>query len=316
MGGMKILKSLQKLYPLIGPIIFCLALWSISVELRGYNLSDILTGISGIRGGQVFRSLIFTVCSYLAVSCYDVISFQYIRSSLSMAKIALAGFITYAISPTVGLPFLTGGALRYRLYSTWGISAVQIAQVILFSNLSLWIGLFAVAGLVLLLNPSPIPSDLDFPLHSLQPLGAICTVLAGVYIGLCAWITAPIRFRSRYLHLPSLQIALAQILTFAVDWGFASAALYSLLDLSSDLDFFRFFGIYVIAMVAGLISTVPGGLGVFETVMIFFLSTMMSNAVILGTILIFRLIYYILPLSIALVTLGWFEIQQRRTPTT
>lgn len=307
------IKSLaQKLYPLIGPVIFCVALWSISMELRGYTSGDIWRGIGRIDGLELLLSLLFTFWSYLALSCYDLISFQYIRFQLSVIKIVLAGFIVHTISPMVGFPVLTGGALRYRLYAAWGVPPIQIAQVILFSNWTLWVGCFSVAGLVVLISPSPLPADVDFPIHSLQPLGAICTVLGGIYLWLCARIKAPIRWRSRYLRLPSLQIAVAQIVTFAVDWGLAAAALYSLLGLSSQFDFLDFFGAYVIAMVAGLISTVPGGLGVFETVLIFFLKPFMSNPEILGTILAFRLIYYILPLLIALFALGRFELRQRR----
>ncbi len=305
------IKLLLKILPsILGLVIFALALWSISLELRGYNVEDVVEGMQQIESDQQIKAFLFTMISYSAVSCYDIISFRYIRSNLETPKIALAGFITYAISPTIGLPFLTAGALRYRLYSSWGISPAQITQVIIFSNFSLWIGLLAVAGLALCLLSSPIPAELDFPFHSLQLLGAIGILLTLIYLFLCNLISLPIKIGSHNVYIPTLKIALAQILTFAVDWGFASAALYSLFSLSSQFSYLDFFGAYVIAMVAGLISTVPGGLGVFETILIFFLSSLISNPVILGTILIFRLIYYLLPLGIAIILFGGFEIRQ------
>lgn len=310
------IKSLARiLSSILGPVIFGLALWSIAIELRGYNFEDVLDGIERIEAGQLLQAFLLTWISYGAVSCYDLISFRYIESELAFPKIALAGFITYAISPTVGFPFLTAGALRYRLYSTWGVTAGQVAQVILFSNLSLWVGLFAIGGLSLSLTSSPIPEALEVPFHSLQPLGGICILITAIYLLLCQRVNSPIQWPSYTFHFPSLQIALAQILTFAVDWGAASAALYSLFSFSDQLSYLEFFGAYVIGMVAGLISTVPGGLGVFETIMIFFLSTFLPNPVILGTILIFRLIYYIIPLGVAILFLGGFEIYQRLQPS-
>jgi hypothetical protein len=309
------IKSLARiLTSILGPVIFGLALWSISIELRGYDFEDVVHGIERIETGQLIQAFLLTWISYGAVSCYDLISFRYIHSELAVPKIVLAGFITYAISPTVGFPFLTAGALRYRLYSTWGISAAQVAQVILFSNLSLWVGLLPVAGLSILLTSSPIPEELDLPFDSLQPLGGICILVTVIYLLFCQLVKTPIRFWSYKFRVPSLKITLAQILTVAIDWGAASVALYSLFSFSSSFSYLEFFGVYVIGMVAGLISTVPGGLGVFETIMIFFLSPFSTNPVILGTILIFRLIYYIIPLGIAILLLGGVEIYQRLQP--
>ena len=128
--------------------ILALAIWSIAVQLRDYRLRDVLAGMEGIAAWQLAALFLLTGLSYGAIAGYDILAFRYIRHSLSTIKVAFAGLITYAISPNVGFAFLTGGALRYRLYSPWQVSPREIAEVIVFSNLSLWVGIFAIAGAV------------------------------------------------------------------------------------------------------------------------------------------------------------------------
>jgi uncharacterized membrane protein YbhN (UPF0104 family) len=304
----------RKLFSQMGWLIFILALLAIARELQGYEWQEVLRSMNQIPLLRLLGGLIFTIFSYIAIAYYDIIAFEYINQPLSKIKIAFAGLITYSISPTVGFAFVTGGAIRYRIYGVWDISSLKIAQVIAFSNLSLWVGMLPIAGLIFCLIPFALPPTIILPLpfNSLRYFGVILLIISLVYLSLTLTIKKTLQWKNYIFRFPSLSLSLQQIITFALDWGFASLALYCLLDI--PVSYLLFFGVYVMAMVAGLLSTIPGGLGVFETIILFFLSPLEENSVILGKMLVFRCIYYLLPFLAAVFALGLFEMDQRKIP--
>ena len=294
----------------LGLGILALAIWTIAIQLQNYRLQDVLAGIEGVREWQVVGAMLLTSLSYAAICGYDLLAFRYIRHALNPLKIAFAGLVTYAISPNVGFAFFTGGALRYRLYAPWKVSVLDIAKVIAFSNLSLWVGLFAIAGTVFYLVPPPLPPQLSIPLGSLPSLGVVFLAMSALYLALATLVRAPFTIGGRSFHLPSLKLALGQIAIFGCDWGCAAAALYLLLDFPASVSFPQFFSVYVVGLGLGLLSTVPGGLGVFETVMLFFLASYADEPTILARLLVFRGIYYFLPFAIAVAGLGGYELRR------
>lgn len=306
-----------KLFPLLSSIfgigILVLAIWAIAVQMEDYRFQDLLAGMEGVNGWQLMAVILLTGLSYGAISGYDLLAFRYIRHGLSPFKIAFVGLVTYSISPNVGFAFLTGGALRYRLYSPWNVSALEIAEVTVFTNLSLWVGIFAIAGAVFFLAPFPLPAHIAIPLGSLQVLGGLFLAIAAVYLALAAFVRAPVQLGKCTYRLPSLKLAIGQIGVFGFDWGCASAALYVLLDLQESVAFPQFFCVYVVALGLGLLSTVPGGLGVFETVMLFFLTQFSDEPTTLGRLLVFRGIYYFLPFILAVSGLGIYELRRSMT---
>ena len=304
----------SKFFPLLsstlGLGILALAIWMIAIQLQEYRLQDVLAGIEGVSGWQVVGAMLLTSLSYGAISGYDLLAFRYIRHALNPLKIAFAGSVTYAISPNVGFAFFTGGALRYRLYSPWNVPALDIAKVIAFSNLSLWMGIFAIAGAVFSLAPPPLPPQLTIPLGSLPSLGMVFLAICALYLAIATLVRAPFTVGGHTFRLPSLQLALGQIAIFGCDWGCAAAALYLLLDLPASVPFPQFFSVYVVGLGLGLLSTVPGGLGVFETIVLFFLAPYADEPTILARLLVFRSIYYFLPFAIAVAGLGGYELRR------
>ena len=307
---MKRSKFLSLLSSTIGIGILALAIWTIAVQLKEYRPQDVLVGFEGVGGWQLLGAMLLTCMSYTAIAGYDLLAFRYIRHSLSPLKIVFAGLVTYAISPNVGFAFFTGGALRYRLYSPWQVSALEITTVIAFSNLSLWVGIFAIAGAVFFLAPLPLPPQIAIPLGSLQFLGGIFLAISALYLAIAAILRAPLTAGRRSFRFPSLTLAVGQIAIFACDWGCAAAALYLLLNLPASLPFPQFFSVYVVGLGLGLLSTVPGGLGVFETILLFFLAPYADEPTLLARLLVFRSIYYFLPFTIAVAGLGGYELRR------
>jgi glycosyltransferase 2 family protein len=297
--------------PVFGLLLFAFSLWTINNELRQHKPSDVLRSLIEIPSNRLFIAIGCSIGGYLTLTSYDFLAFRYIRRSLPPSAIIFTAFISHAISNSVGFALLTGGAIRYRLYSNCGVSVGAIAQVIAFENLSFWLGLFAVSGIVFILEPLTIPTLLNLPFVSVHPIGVIFLLVVGAYLLGSYFYHQPLRIRGQIFSFPSFRLSLKQIGISLVDWGLAIAVFYLLLPPSIPLSYFGFAGIYLLAMIAGIVSNVPGGLGVFETVILLLLPSEITAPAALGSLIAYRGVYYILPLIVAVVLLGLYEINQR-----
>ncbi|MEH1852819.1 MAG: lysylphosphatidylglycerol synthase domain-containing protein [Nostoc sp.] len=297
---------------LFGLLLLVLSLWAIASELRQYNYRDILNSLAAIPKSRLSWAIWLTALGYLVMIGYDILGFNYINRSLSWNKIAFTSFISSAFSNTIGFALLTGSAIRYRFYSSWGVSAVAIAQVIAFANFTFWLGMFAVAGFLFLINPLKIPTQLHLPFGTVRPIGVIFMLLVATYLLGSIFIKQPLIIRGDEFRFPSFKISLAQIAISSFDWILAAAVLYVVLPTNISLSYLDFLGIYLLAMFAGVVSNVPGGLGVFETIILLILSSKVSAAAVLGSMLVYRGVYYYLPLLLAAGLLGIYEIKKNR----
>ncbi|OYE00729.1 lysylphosphatidylglycerol synthase domain-containing protein [Nostoc sp. 'Peltigera membranacea cyanobiont' 232] len=303
------LKKLQiNFSTLFGFSLLVLSLWAIASELHEYNYRDILNSLAAIPKSRLSWAIWLTVLGYLVMIGYDILGFSYINRSLSWNKIALTSFISSAFSNTIGFALLTGSAIRYRFYSSWGVSAVAIAQVIAFANFTFWLGMFAVAGCLFLINPLKIPTQLHLPFATVRPIGVIFLLLVAGYLVGSIFVKQPLIIRGQEFRFPDFKISLIQIAISSLDWILAAAVLYAVLPSHISLSYLDFLGIYLLAMFAGVVSNVPGGLGVFETIILLILSSKVSAAAILGSMLAYRGVYYFLPLLVASGLLGLYEI--------
>lgn len=297
-------------FAILGASLFGLSLFVISHELRHYDVRDIGRSLMAIPLPYVLGAVALTLLNYFMLTGYDVLALQYIRRSLPYRRVALASIISYAISNSIGFALFTGSAVRYHFYSAWGLSAVEILNIITFCNISFWLGLFAVGGVVFLLDPIAIPELLHLPFDTVHPISAIFLITVISYLLWNALGKRSLKLGRWVLpHLP-VGLALAQIVVTSIDWALAGGVLYTLLP-DHALSFAAFFGVYLLAQIAGLVSHVPGGLGVFETVLLLLLSPSLASADLFGALLAYRAIYYFLPLSIALLLLSSYGVKQR-----
>ncbi|BAZ47906.1 hypothetical protein NIES4103_05110 [Nostoc sp. NIES-4103] len=308
------LKKLQLNFgTLFALLLLVLSVGAIASELREYNYRDILNSLAAIPKSRLSSAIWLTGLGYLVMIGYDILGFNYINRSLTWNKIAFTNFISSVFSSTIGFALLTGSAIRYRFYTIWGVSALSIAQIIAFANFTFWLGMFAVAGLIFLINPLTIPSQLHLPFTNVRPIGVIFILLIVAYLLGSILIKKTLIIRGHEFRFPSLQISLIQIAISSCDWILAAAVLYAVLPINTSISYLDFLGIYLLAMFAGVVSNVPGGLGVFETVILLILSPKISAAAILGSLLAYRAIYYFLPLLLAASLLGIFEVSFARS---
>jgi uncharacterized membrane protein YbhN (UPF0104 family) len=165
--------------------------------------------------------------------------------------------------------------------------------------------------LVFILEPVSVPDLLNLPITSVRPVGAVFLIGVLSYLFWNLLSRKPLKFWAfEFPHLP-FHLALGQVAIATIDWTLATAVFYALLPASTTLSYLTVCGIYLLAQIAGIISNVPGGLGVFETVMLLLLGHAIGSTTLFGVLLAYRVVYYLLPLGAAVLLLGLHEVQQR-----
>src|SRR5258708_4974893 len=224
----------------------------------------------------------------------------------------MASFTGFAFNNSAGMSGLVGGSLRYRLYNAWRLTAVEIAKVIAFCTISFWLGFVLLGGWTFIVLARGGGAKIELACGSGQVRGMGLVVAAILYL---LWIIIrrePIRIQQWEFELPAPRIFVAQAAISVMDWIVAAAVLYLLLPDSMLLTFPRFLGIFLLAQVAGVVSNVPGGLGIFEAITLLFLSPYLPAGQALGALVAFRGIYYLFPLILATLLLAWHEVLEKR----
>ena len=294
--------------PILGAALFSLAIWVLHRELSAYHFKDIVHHIRSIPSTRIAAALLLTAAGYGVMTTYDLLALRYLKQALAYGKIAMAAFIGAAFSNNIGLSMLAGASVRYRLYTSWGLSAMEITKLVLFCTLTLWLGFFALGGLVFVLDPLPLPTALHLPLASTRTVGLLMGLLVAAYLAAGALMKHPVRLFNWEIDGPSMKSGALQLLVGAADWFLAAGALIALLPPTEQLSLPMLLGMYMVAQLAGLASQVPGGLGVFETVFLLEIGDKMPAEALLGSLLVYRMIYYLLPLVLSAALLGINEI--------
>jgi len=304
--------SWARLTPLLGPLFFAAALVLLHRELRGFHYRDVLLFLEQLPAGRLALAFGCTVAAYLAVTGYDALGVRWMGCAVSYPRTAFAALVSTAVSNTLGLSFLTGAPLRARLYTSWGLSSVDIGRLVLFCYVTFWLGFCALAGVAFLVDPIALPTRLGLPVATVRPLGVLFATVVAAYLALVLFRRQRLALRGLEVTPPALPLALGQIAVASLDWSLAGAVLYSLLPPAWYLPFLHFLVVFLFAQVAGLVSNVPGGLGIFETVMVLLLPAELPRPELLAALVAYRGVYYLLPLLLAALSLGAHEVARHR----
>lgn len=221
-----------------------------------------------------------------------------------------AAFVGHSCSFNFGA-ILGGTTVRYRLYSLWGLSAVDIVKLLLVLGVTFWVGAFALGGVMFWWQPIAIPEKLHMPFETVRPLAPILIGIVILYLGLSFFNRRPLRFRGREFHLPSFGMALSQLAVASADFIVAATVLYVLLPDTVEISFLHFLSIYLLAIVGGVITHVPGGIGILELVVLALVASNQKDA-LFASLLAFRVVYYWLPLFPALALLAAADVLPRK----
>lgn len=306
------LARLRRLSPVLVLALLAGAGWLLHHELSAYRYEDVRRAVQGLRGAVLGWALALTVLSYLVLTGYDALALRYLGRPLAYRRTALASFLAYAFAHNLGLSVLGSAAPRYRLYAAWGLPAAEIGLLIGFSAVTFWVGVAAVAGSALLLDAGVVAGPLALPAAFGRAVGVLLVAVALAATAAPLWWRRPLVVRGWTVPPPPPAIAGGQLLLGVVDWLIAAAVLYVLLPAGASIAFVHFAALFVLAQVAGVASHVPAGLGVFETVILLGLSPHAPSPALLGALLAYRLVYYVLPLALATLLLAVYEAGRRR----
>jgi phosphatidylglycerol lysyltransferase len=292
------LQWLRWLAPAISLAIFALVIYVIHRELAQLHLRDVLAHLEAIPASILLLAVAFAALSYWLLGFYDVLALRYVDKTVGYARTLFTAFIAYAFGHNLGFAALTGAAIRYRLYAGDGLSATEVASVSGFCALTTGIGFSVIAGVSLLVEPAQATTALHLHRGWATALGLALLAFVGAYV---IWGTTGRRLmeiRGWSLRPPGTRIVIPQLALAVMDIGVAATVLWVLLPSSANIAFVTFAGVYAVACFAGVVSHVPGGLGVFESVIILALPHVAPEA-LLGSLLAYRAIYYLAPLLIA-----------------
>lgn len=295
---------------MVGLVVFALALVALHHVLAGFSLAAIAAEISALGVRQLLLALAGAACSYALLTAFDWLGVRLVGGHVPLPALAVTAFIANAFGHNLGMAALTGGAVRARGYAAWGLDVVQVGHVVASASLGFGLGALAWLGLALCFESSQAAQALRLPAPVLQPVGAILLlVLAGVLVS-TARGARQIALRGHRVALPGLSDTALMLVISVLELSCAALVLYALLPAEAGIGFLGFTGLYLVAISAGLISTVPAGLGVFEATLIVLLPQVPAHA-LLGAIIVYRAIYYLLPLLLALLLLGGRETLAR-----
>jgi uncharacterized membrane protein YbhN (UPF0104 family) len=273
--------------------------------LRGIDVAEVIDAIKETEPTQIALAALFVAAGYFTLTFYDWFAVRAIgRTDVPYRVNAMAGFTSYSIGHNVGASVFTGGAVRYRIYSAWGLNAIDVAKVCFLAGLTFWLGNAAVLGIGIAWHPEAAASVDQLPVW-LNRAAAVITIV--VLIGYVIWVWTKPRVVGRgpwTVTLPGGPLTLLQICIGIVDLGFCALAMYMLTPEEANPGFVTVAVIFVSATLLGFASHSPGGLGVFDAAMLVGLS-LMDREELLAGMLLFRMLYYITPfvLSVILLTL-------------
>ena len=258
---------------------------------------------------RIGLSLVLTVAGYLVFAAYDLVALRHLDRSLSLRRVVQSSFIGAALANNAPMSFLVGGSVRYRLYSSWGLSPKDTTALVLLNVLTYSLGLATAAALAFTLDPKAVPQILHLPFHTTGPVGWAAVVALMAYLTWSA-VQKPLHVgRWSFAPLPLLT-SLVQIAVSLADWILSGAALFVLLPGTTPLSYFGYFGVFILGQIAALIAQLPGGLGVFEAVMLGALVPPLTASTLFGALLAYRFIYFLLPLGMAALMLGAREFRR------
>lgn len=279
--------------------------------LDRYSISDIRQAIGRIGSGQLVQASVTAAVSYALLTLYDVLALHHLRRDLPYRWVAFTAFTSYAFSHSLGFASIIGATVRYRLYAPLGLTAVDVAQVTLFVVTTFTLGLAVVMPIAMLLDPTAFQA-LHLTKESSVLLGVAALALLAAYVFAGAWLRRPLRIFGHEVAFPRPPIAAGQLLLGLVDLGLASGVLYLCLPPSETVGYLDVVVAFGLALVAGIISHVPGGLGVFDAIVLVTLTPEMAGSDVMAGLLVFRIIYYLAPLMLAGLMFGAVEAFQAR----
>ena len=297
-------------------LIIALAISSLVRTLKGVDVNVVLLALRDTSPVQIALAALCCACAFLTLTFYDLFALRTIgRRHVPYRIAALSSFTSYTVGHNLGATVFTGGAIRFRIYSEWGLSAIDVAKICFVSGLTFWLGNLFVLGIGMVWHP-----EAATPMNLLPPeinrlIGIGCIAGIGGYL---VWLGSGDTRRELGQHgwkvvLPSVRLTLLQIAIGVIDLGFCALAMYMLMPSDPYIDYLSLAVVFILSTLLGFASHAPGSLGVFDAAMLVALPQF-SKEHLLAALLVFRLLYFVIPFMLSVTILAsrelWFNVIQ------
>lgn len=295
----------RRLTPVLVFAVVALAAFLLYRTLSRYEYDELVASVVSVPAFRLSAAIAFAASSYICLSFFDLLALRYVGHSLPYRNVALASFCALSLGHNIGFAALSSGTIRYRFYSRFGLRAQEVAKIILFCGVTVGLGLATLAGIALAVQPRLAEQVLGLDRVLIHAIAALCLAVPVVYVSLAMTLRVPLRFRTWSVGMPSPPVALAQVAVGTVNFALVAGCLHQALSGAADIPYVSVASVYVIANVATLITHVPGGLGVIESVVLFLL----PQAHLIGAVLVFRFVYFLLPLALGGTLFAFSELR-------
>ncbi|MFK3778567.1 lysylphosphatidylglycerol synthase domain-containing protein [Agrobacterium sp. NPDC089420] len=298
------------IWPVVGLATIGFSAWLLYHELRGLSLDDLWESLTAIRVRDWVCSGMATLLAYAALAGYDRIALQHLGRKVNWFFITLTSFTTYALSHNVGASVFSGAVVRYRAYTSKGLSVAEVGVLVGLCSFTFVIGTIMLIGMVLVYEPDITERFTGIlPVEASTTTGILLLLVVGLYVLGSLLKLKPLKIRSFFLPYPAPRLVAQQLIIGPIELIGAAGIIYFALPEAGNPGFMIILGIFLISFSAALISHAPGGLGVLELVFVTGLPDM-NPADVIAALLVFRLFYLIIPFIMALFVILFFERSQ------
>ena len=281
------------------------------VYARNVDWEEVWKVIRNYNHTALLAALGLVIVSYLVYGCYDLLGRLYCGHKLAKRQVMLVSFICYAFNLTLST-WVGGIGMRYRLYSRLGLPSATITRIFSLSITTNWLGYVLLGGVIFSIGVVELPSHWYIEDGTLRIIGAVLLVLSAVYLWACAFAKRRhITIKGQKLVLPGWRFALMQMGISSLNWMAMGAIIWILLG--QDVNYFFVLGVLLVSSIAGVIVHIPAGIGVLEAVFIALLAgEHTSKGTIIAALLAYRVLYYFIPLLLALICYLLLESQAKK----
>jgi len=306
---------LRKIPHILPMLLFACALYLMHKQLQTHDFGDMLRALQSMSLTTVIAAFVLTVINYLVLAAYDWLALRFTgHLQVPLLKMTAAALLSYSISNNTGHAWAAGGSIRYRFYSKWGVPGWDILKISLFQTITYLLGAISLGMVGSLLLPLYLAKSTQTP-PTIHWLSLVCAAALLVYwLAVLLW-RKPILIKGYSVYLPSPLMTFWQTAIAGIDIVLSSLVLWVLLLGKIDMEFGPFLVVFVVAQVLGVISQVPGGIGVFESAFLWLMTDVLAtdqHLLLISALLLYRVVYYFIPLLLAGLGLVGFEIYQRR----
>ena len=292
------------LRPLLALCVLALAGFLLHRAIGQYGGHEIVAAVRAIPLYRLIFAGVFAAASYGCLTCFDALAVRYAGYRIPYRYVAMTSFASLSLGHNIGFAALSSGAIRYRLYSRYGVSAGGVARIIVFCGITVGLGLAVLGGAALCWRPDLAEEIADVGRGAALTAGAACLAAAAGYLLLCVLLRRSMTLFGWQFALPSPGLAAGQLVIGPLNFAFVAACLHQAIAGVTDIPYAAVAPVYVIANVATLVSHVPGGLGVIESVVLLLL----PGASVVGALIAFRIVYFLIPLVLGSALLALVEM--------